>query len=38
LIGMRIGTWITQYISQVVFERLILALMALLGLKLTLGL
>jgi uncharacterized protein len=38
LIGMRIGTWITQYISQVVFERSILGLMALLGLKLTLGL
>lgn len=37
LIGMRIGTWLTQYISQPVFERLILALMAGLGVKLILG-
>lgn len=37
LIGMRLGTWMTQYISQPMFERLILGLMTLLGLKLTFG-
>lgn len=37
LIGMQMGTWATRFISQQLFERLILVLMTTLGIKLIMG-